>query len=64
MLDPAMFLVFDKEVTRKDEIRRPSVIAVTHVDDVLHAGYDVFDKKVMKQIEFRSAVAKLSTIYV
>lgn len=41
LLDPVMFLVFDKEVTREDEIRRPSGIAVTHVDDVLHAGNDV-----------------------
>ena len=51
LLDPAMFLFFDKEVTREDEIRRPSGIAVTHVDDVLHAGNDMFEKKVMKPLK-------------
>ena len=51
LLNPAMFLFFDKEVTREDEIRRPSGIAVTHVDDVLHAGNDMFEKKVMKPLK-------------
>ena len=47
-LDPAMFLFFDEKSNK--EVREPLGMAVTHVDDVLHTGEDVFDKKVMNKL--------------
>ena len=43
-----MFLLFDEKSNK--EVREPLGMAVTHVDDVLHTGEDVFDKKVMNKL--------------
>ena len=45
-VDLAMYIFFnEKNPDEKD--REPSGIAVTHVDDVIHAGEDSFEDKVM-----------------
>ena len=44
-----MFLYFGEENNK--ELREPLGMAVTHVDDVLHTGEEVFDKKVMTKLK-------------
>ena len=51
LLDPAMFLFFGKKVNKDDEVKVPLGLAVTHVDDMLHAGGVKFDKDVIEQIK-------------
>ena len=51
LLDPAMFLFFGKGVNKDDKIKVPLGLAVTHVDDMLHAGGGKFDKDVIEQIK-------------
>jgi len=46
-----MFLFFDDEKSKKDNNRKPEGMAVTHVDDVLHAGTKHFDEKVMNPLK-------------
>jgi CxxC motif-containing protein len=49
-LDPAMFLFF-KKGEQEEEIREPKGIALTHVDDILHAGESSFNKTVMDPLK-------------
>ena len=46
-LDPAMFLLFPHNTKKLQEKKEPQGIAVSHVDDVLHCGNTIFEKKVM-----------------
>ena len=48
-VDSAMYIFFDEKNPDMKE-REPSGIAVTHVDDVIHAGEDSFDEKVMEPL--------------
>ena len=50
-LDPAMFLYFGDSDDQNSEYRDPMGMAVTHVDDVLHAGEDVFEETVMENLK-------------
>ena len=47
LLDPAMHLFFPEGTTKDDEVKEPHGIMVSHVDDLLTAGKDDFEKKVM-----------------
>ena len=51
LLDPAMFLYFDEDVSRSDLIKNPVGMAVTHVDDVLHCGRKRFEEKIMNPLK-------------
>ena len=51
MLDPAMFAYFDSDTQPDDETKEPLGLAVTHVDDVLHAGSKVFDEQVIDPLK-------------
>ena len=50
-LDPAMFLYFGDSDDQNSEYRDPMGMAVTHVDDVLHAGEDAFEETVMENLK-------------
>ena len=51
-LDPAMFLFFgDEQPAQDDEYRDPVGMAVTHVDDVLYAGEEKFEKEVIERMK-------------
>ena len=47
LLDPAMFLLFQQETTRDAEEKDLEGISVSHVDDILHTGTDLFEEKVI-----------------
>lgn len=50
-LDPAMFLLEEeKEPVEELWEKKPLGLAVSHVDDVLHAGGQVFNDKIMKPL--------------
>ena len=51
LLDPAMFMFFNSKPEKDEEEREPSGLAVTHVDDILHAGDNNFDTTVIKPLK-------------
>ena len=51
VMDPAMYLYYDQKDTVEMVKKEPLGIAVSHVDDMLHAGTQQFQDKVMKPLQ-------------
>ena len=52
LLDPALFIYNKREDDEGEEkVKEPTGLAVTHVDDVLHAGEKDFEDQVMKPLK-------------
>ena len=51
LLDPAMYLYFDKNQLKEEEDRKIKGMMVTHVDDVLPSGNEEFENEVMKPLK-------------
>ena len=50
LLDPALY-IYCPSSQKHEEEKEPAGLAVTHVDDILHAGEEEFEEKVMKPLK-------------
>ena len=50
-LDPAMYVFYKKPTEKDQEVKVPSGLAVSHVDDLLHTGERCFDNKVINPLK-------------
>ena len=50
MLDPALYIYFPSSQNNEEE-KEPVGLAVTHVDDILHAGEEEFEEKFMEPLK-------------
>ena len=50
LLDPALYIYFPS-TQNQEEDKEPVGLAVTHVDDILHAGEEEFEEKVMEPLK-------------
>ena len=50
-LDPALYAYYDSKTGRDDYIKDPLGLAVSHVDDILHAGEKNFETKIIRPLK-------------